>query len=41
LLVLIAISHHAWPDALAGMAAMALGLWLGRVRMRSGLDERP
>ncbi len=38
-LVLIAFSHHEWPQALAGIAAMALGLWLGRVRRRVGLED--
>ncbi len=31
-LVLIALSHHALPDAFGGIAALAAGLWLGRKR---------
>jgi hypothetical protein len=40
-LVLIAFSHHALPDALCGIAALGAGLWLGqRRRPESWTDPR-
>lgn len=38
-LVVIALSHHALPDALCGIAALTAGLWLGRKRESNSWDD--